>query len=210
MKTALQIFVGLVASLLMLVACSLSAQTSCVQASLQFGPPAETIFGVHHQDTLACYTPACGCEKTFRVLVPPMDGCITIVGPANPNASVIILRNCNEVLLDTCVAIVPQVNIVTICYSSPDTTQMVICSFDSAQVVIRAFIQPGSPPLGSPTVSLDTLCPIVGLMHPTRLDTILVGSFNIQGRPWDGSGIRVDLYQTGTTYFTRKWWDVYK
>jgi len=209
MKTALQIFVGLVASLLMLVACSLNAQ--CTQDTVVIvAPLSETVYGIHASDTLACYTPACGCEKTFRVLVPPMDGCITIVGPANPSASVIILRNCNEVLLDTCVAIVPQVNIVTICYQSPDTTQMVICSFDSAAVVIRAYIQPGSLPLGSPIVALDTLCPIVGLMHPMRLDTILVGSFNMQGRPWDGSGIRVDLYQTGTTYFTRKWWDVYK
>ena len=211
MKTALQIFAGLVVSMLMLAVGSLSAQT-CIQDTVVIvAPLSETIYGHHALDTLPCYPSTCsGCEKTFGILVPPMDGCITIAGPANPNASVVILRNCNEVLLDTCVAIVPQLNIVTICYSSPDTTQMVICSFDSAAVVIRAFIQPGSPPLGSPIVALDTLCPIVGLMHPTRLDTILVGSFNMQGRPWDGSGIRVDLYQTGTTYFTRKWWDVYK
>lgn len=209
MKTALQIFAGLVVSMLMLAVGSLSAQT-CIQDTVVIvAPLSETIYGHHALDTLPCYPSTCsGCEKTFGILVPPMDGCITIAGPANPNASVVILRNCNEVLLDTCVSIVPQVNIVTICYSSLDTTQMIICSFDSAAVVIRAFIQPGSPPLGSPIVSLDTLCPVVGLSpRVTVQDSILIRSINFLGQPWE-SGPRIDIYRVGDGYIHRKFWDV--
>jgi hypothetical protein len=162
--------------------------------------------------SLDCYASACGpCLTNVVIYNPYLDGCISIFAQYGW-ASAVIRDSCNKVLFDTCVYVPPTGIPADLCYSYPSPTTLTLCRDTISWFQIRYYQNTNPPawPLLTTIVNLDTLCQSpVYITQPIKVDSILIGSYDLQGRPWK-SGPRIDLYQSGTTFYTRKWWDVYK
>jgi hypothetical protein len=130
-------------------------------------PPAPYSFieGFHTLDTIACYPASCGCKSLFSVNIPPFDGCLEMVGSTN-NCSVLITTDCDCIMLDTCLQMGSSGLVAKVCFSSPDTVQFHVCSYDSAYIKITAVPTFGEPSLPAAFVCADTLCQTLGLIHP--------------------------------------------
>jgi len=193
----MKIVLAIVASLLMLVVCSVNGQ--CIgQDTLA----ASYMATANSQVESPCVA-MCSGSSVARFNCPPGSFYVVIAGGLpDANIEVVFKNGCDTILLDTCITrnvdgVFNPVGYCSINYALMEVWGSVpanyIAMLDSASSPITLLLPQG-------------LCSTMG-MAPRLQDSILIQSTNFQGQPWE-SGPRIDTYKVGDGYIHRKFWDV--
>ena len=169
------LIIGICISLLMLLACSVDAQT------------------IHYftGDSVLCYTAICSHPKTFRdTIAPPFDGCIS-VDQAAPGWGSLVLVIGQRVVLDSCIFTDGDGIGTEVCWSSTDTVHIFYFGPDSTALGVWYFATTGNSLL-SDTVAY--LCPpLTSIARPQLTQIPSSGYTDMLGRYWPEQPIGISF-----------------